>query len=294
MLSALAVAIGAAATHYFGPGITLPYLVMLLLATPALAVLFYPVLRHNLGSTLCAQNGDQAENRELERLKAEFVASMSHELRTPLNSIIGFTGIILQGMSGEINQRQRDQLERVLTSAKKLLSMISDVIEIAKIDSGATKPCLTNFFPKQAIQDSITDMRRENNHIFNEVDIEVDISPEMEFRTDAKKLVQCVLNLVVYIVEYANIENIKIAAGKTGQIATITIGTISPIPDRLPLERLVTSMQPQGGEPSCGVRTDNEIRMHLTKKIITSLPGGNLALGSNPDDGVLLCLELQA
>jgi len=68
--------------------------------------------------------------------KSEFMASMSHELRTPLNSIIGFTDVILEGISGEINEKQDKYLKNVKTSAMHLLDLINDVLDIAKIESG--------------------------------------------------------------------------------------------------------------------------------------------------------------
>jgi hypothetical protein len=67
-----------------------------------------------------------------------FIASMSHELRTPLNSIIGFTGIILMGMSGEISAIQKKQLTMVKKSANHLLDLINDVIDVSKIEAGKT------------------------------------------------------------------------------------------------------------------------------------------------------------
>ena len=75
------------------------------------------------------------ELKKLDRLKSMFIASMSHELRTPLNSIIGFTGVILQGMSGEVNERQKDQLSRVNGAAHHLLHLINEVIDISKIEA---------------------------------------------------------------------------------------------------------------------------------------------------------------
>lgn len=74
--------------------------------------------------------------KELDRMKSMFIASMSHELRTPLNSIIGFTGITLQEMSGPLNEEQKDNLSRVKRSANHLLALITDVIDISKIESG--------------------------------------------------------------------------------------------------------------------------------------------------------------
>ncbi|EKD34031.1 MAG: Sensor protein, partial [uncultured bacterium] len=74
--------------------------------------------------------------KEVDRLKSMFIASMSHELRTPLNSIIGFTGIILMGMSGRLSEVQRKQLGMVKNSANHLLALINDVIDVSKIEAG--------------------------------------------------------------------------------------------------------------------------------------------------------------
>ena len=74
--------------------------------------------------------------QEADRLKSIFLASMSHELRTPLNSIIGFTTIIIDGLAGEINDVQRNQLGMVESSAQHLLGLINDVLDISKIEAG--------------------------------------------------------------------------------------------------------------------------------------------------------------
>jgi hypothetical protein len=73
---------------------------------------------------------------ESDRLKSAFLATMSHELRTPLNSIIGFTGIILQGLTGPLNGEQAKQLAMVQSSARHLLALINDVLDISKIEAG--------------------------------------------------------------------------------------------------------------------------------------------------------------
>ena len=77
---------------------------------------------------------ERAESAD--RTKSAFLATMSHELRTPLNSIIGFTGILLQGLAGPVNREQCKQLEMVRGSARHLLALISDVLDISKIEAG--------------------------------------------------------------------------------------------------------------------------------------------------------------
>ncbi len=74
-----------------------------------------------------------------DRTKSAFLASMSHELRTPLNSIIGFTGIILQGLAGPLTPEQTKQLGMVRGSARHLLRLINDILDISKIESGTLR-----------------------------------------------------------------------------------------------------------------------------------------------------------
>ena len=69
------------------------------------------------------------------RAKDRFLASMSHELRTPLNAIIGFTGTLLMKLPGPLNAAQEKQLRTVQSSGQHLLSLINDLLDIAKIEA---------------------------------------------------------------------------------------------------------------------------------------------------------------
>jgi protein-histidine pros-kinase len=68
--------------------------------------------------------------------KDRFLASMSHELRTPLNAVLGFTGTVLMGLSGPLTAEQRKQLNTVQANGRQLLSLINDLLDLAKIESG--------------------------------------------------------------------------------------------------------------------------------------------------------------
>ena len=80
---------------------------------------------------------------EATRLKSEFLANMSHELRTPLNSIIGFSELLHDGRVGEVSVKQKEYVGDVLASARHLLQLINDVLDLSKIESGKME-----FFPE--------------------------------------------------------------------------------------------------------------------------------------------------
>jgi PAS domain S-box-containing protein len=90
--------------------------------------------------------------READRLKSAFLATMSHELRTPLNSIIGFTGVMLQGLAGPLNREQEKQLNMVRKSASHLLALINDVLDLSKIESGQLEVSPTAFDVGDAVR----------------------------------------------------------------------------------------------------------------------------------------------
>lgn len=94
---------------------------------------------------------ERAESAD--RLKSAFLATMSHELRTPLNSIIGFSGILLQEKPGPLNEEQKKQLGMVQLSGRHLLTLINDILDLSKIESGQLAINYESFNIQDIIED---------------------------------------------------------------------------------------------------------------------------------------------
>jgi protein-histidine pros-kinase len=140
----------------------------------------------------------QQKNLELEnanRAKDRFLASMSHELRTPMNAIIGFTGTLLMKLPGPLNADQEKQLRTVQGSAKHLLALINDLLDLAKIEAGKVE---LNFEPTvcQEVMEEVADtlkMLAESKGLLFRLVIPTE---EITLQTDRRALSQIVLNLV--------------------------------------------------------------------------------------------------
>ena len=94
------------------------------------------ILEQRVGERTAELADAMEKAQSADKIKSAFLATMSHELRTPLNSIIGFTGIMLQGLAGPLNDEQNKQLNMIQNSSRHLLALINDVLDISKIEAG--------------------------------------------------------------------------------------------------------------------------------------------------------------
>jgi GAF domain-containing protein len=144
------------------------------------------------------------KNRQIEaanRHKSEFLANMSHELRTPLNAIIGFSEVLGERMFGELNEKQAEYTEDILTSGRHLLSLINEILDLSKVEAGRMELELTKFDLPLAIDNARTFVReRATKHGIN-LDVAVD-ERLGDYVGDERKIKQILLNLLSNAVKF--------------------------------------------------------------------------------------------
>ncbi|MFA5414629.1 MAG: ATP-binding protein [Methanoregula sp.] len=159
--------------------------------------------------------------QELDRLKSMFIASMSHELRTPLNSIIGFTGIMAKGLAGPINPEQRKQLGMVQESARHLLALINDVIDISKIEADKIDAAVSTF--------DLADVIREVRDAFGKsVDerglvLNMEIPGSIAVTSDERRIKQIIMNLVSNAIKFSDKGRVDVTVVSKGTIVEVRV-----------------------------------------------------------------------
>ena len=226
--------------------------------------------------------------QELDRLKSMFIASMSHELRTPLNSIIGFTGIILMGMSGEISDIQRKQLNMVKNSAKHLLDLINDVIDVSKIEAGKTELIIETF----DLCNLVTEVKE--SFCVAAADKGLDLALKtvgvLEVTSDRRRVRQILTNLVGNAIKFTEKGMVAISIASNAEGAKISVRDTGVGIEKQDMEKLFQAF----GRISIQGRPVIEgtgLGLYLSRRIAVLL-GGEITADSEPGRGSEFTLTL--
>ncbi|GAB4223847.1 MAG: hypothetical protein Tsb0032_27170 [Kiloniellaceae bacterium] len=277
--------------------VTSASVLFLVLATLSGLILFLQHRRHE-AEVEATSNAERAraaaEGRRVAEAassaKSRFLALMSHELRTPLNAIIGFSEIMTRQTMGPISARYADYAQDIHRSGQHLLTIISDILDLARAESGHLRLAEEEVTLEEAIRPCLSLVRTRAEQ--QRLTLVTDLPDDLRLRVDPTKLRQAILNLLANAVKFTpHGGRIEITARRQDDdslaISVTDSGVgIHPedIPQALtPFERLQSAEQVEG----------TGLGLPLAK-VLTELHDGHLTLESRPGAGTRVTLTLPA
>ena len=229
-----------------------------------------------------------ARLKELDQLKSMFIASMSHELRTPLNSIIGFTGIMLQGMAGKITLEQQKQLTMVKNSANHLLALINDIIDLSKIEAGKVELFIDEF----DLPDLIREVRNSFAVTAGEKGLKMSLKTpdKLTIESDERRIRQVLVNLMGNAVKFTNKGEIGITAAKKDGAVEVSVRDTGTGIRKEDMDKLFKSFS-QIHTDSMPKHEGTGLGLYLSKKIL-GLLGGSISAESEFGRGSVFTFKL--
>ncbi len=169
------------------------------------------------------QQAAVARLRELDHLKSSFMANMSHELRTPLNSILGFSDVMLAGLDGPLTDLMENDLTLINKCGRHLLSLINDVLDMAKIESGRMELIVERFHIREVLEevvDIVGPLAREKSL---GLWLNLPSGYDLEVEADRTRLHQVVLNLVNNAIKFTPNGGVTLEAARFNGALRISV-----------------------------------------------------------------------
>jgi PAS domain S-box-containing protein len=229
--------------------------------------------------------------QEANRMKSEFLANMSHELRTPLNGIIGFTEFLVDEKPGPLQPKQKEYLGDVLSSARHLLQLINDVLDLAKVEAGKMELHVETFPIRKAVEEVAAVIKGIANKKRIEVGIEIEAGLDV-ITLDQHKFKQVLYNLLSNAVKFTNDGGkVDLHARRLDpnqfQLRVHDSGIGIKAED---IKRLYTEFE-QLDSGTMRRFEGTGLGLALTKKIV-EFQGGNISVESEPGKGSIFSVVL--
>jgi signal transduction histidine kinase len=231
--------------------------------------------------------------RELEaasKHKSDFLASMSHELRTPLNAIIGFAQALRERMFGELNPKQEEYLDDILSSARHLLSLINDVLDLSKVEAGQVELEVAAF-PLVDVLESGVVMVRERA-LDEDVRIALWADPEMVVEADERRVRQVLFNLLSNAVKFTPSGGlVDVTAAQVNGEVRVAVTDTGPGIAAEDQHRIFEEFQ----QTELGIEQQDGTGLGLAlSKRLVELHGGRIWVDSEPGKGSTFVFTLPA
>ena len=227
--------------------------------------------------------------QEADRLKSVFLATMSHELRTPLNSVIGFTGILLQRLAGPLNDEQARQLGMVQGSARHLLELINDILDLSKIEAGEIRTHCEPFDLRASLERVAAAVRpmAEDKGLA----LAVDIGPGAGIITsDRRRVEQVLLNLLNNAVKFTPAGSVTLTARFDDASVTVAVADTGIGISRNDFAALFKPFR----QIDSGLTRQHEgtgLGLAICRRLLTLL-GGDIGVESEPGAGSVFTITL--
>lgn len=222
--------------------------------------------------------------------KTVFLRSMSHELRTPLNSVIGFSSLMLQGVTGPMSTEQRTQLEMINISGKHLLELINDILDLTRIEAGGVHLVPSLFSVEELLQGVVASIAPQIADKSLVLTCEVS-DATLRLTSDPVRIRQILLNLLGNAIKFTSEGSITIRAwrpadGKVAISVTDTGCGISPADHEIIFEEFTKAQQ----DSPCAVEGTG-LGLPISRTLATLL-GGTVTVESTPGQGSTFTLLL--
>jgi signal transduction histidine kinase len=223
------------------------------------------------------------------RVKADFLAVMSHELRTPLNAIMGYTDLLDAGVSGDLNDRQHHQLDRIRASARHLLQLIEEILSFARMEAGDEEALLESVNAADLVRDVEEGMRPLAESKDLAFHVELPDEP-VAMRTDPAKLRQVLMNLLSNAVKFTEKGSVTLRVrSERGRVHFDVIDTGIGIPGDL-LDRIFDPFW-QMERPNTRRVGGTGLGLSVSRRY-TRLLRGELSVESSAEDGTRVTVSL--
>jgi PAS domain S-box-containing protein len=154
---------------------------------------------------------DVTKDVEVDRMKSEFISNVSHELRTPMTSIKGYADLLLMGAAGQVSDVQRQFLGTIKNNADRLASLVNDLLNISRIDSGREKLKLEPVPVAEVIEQVVRNLTARESYARKPLELAVAVDPSLpHIQADRNRIMQVLTNLVDNAFNYTG------AGGKIG------------------------------------------------------------------------------
>jgi PAS domain S-box-containing protein len=230
---------------------------------------------------------------ELDRLKNEFLATMSHELRTPLNSVIGFSSILKAGMAGPINEEQGRQLDMINQSARHLLGLINDLLDLSRIEAGHVRLTPTEFDPADVLGDverTLRPMIEQKAALAPFRFAIVNNAVGLPILTDRTRLLQILINLANNAVKFTQEGSVTLELASDAQGLRFSVRDTGPGISAENLKHLFEAFRQVDGSARRAYEGTG-LGLYLCKKLATLL-GGAVSVQSEVGNGSCFSLWL--